>query len=327
MCSTDIRCSKSVLTLYDVILETLSELAEGSGQTEIDTESLLQQLQTIRFIFLLVTFSKLFSASDFATKSLQSSSVSVTACIHMIDGLKETFTTFRCNSDGEFERIITLTDDIMRKNDVQNWDVASARNRKLPAKFADSHVAYTVGRCAPIRSDSDLQSLWIMILDRQLVELNNHFQSDSYGIMKVAASLLPVSDAFCQLDTLCALSRHYGLGLEGSKLTVFRQLIKRKVDGGHQFPSIIEVLDSCNKDVFPNMNCLQRILITLPVTSCSVEYLFSVVNRIKSTSGATMLKERLNRIVLLMFEKELAEKPDSDEIINAFKAKPRRLAL
>ena len=108
-------------------------------------------------------------------------------------------------------------------------------------------------------------------------------------------------------------------------MTVFRQLIKRKVDGGHQCPSIIEVLDSCNKDVFPNMNCLQRILITLPVTSCSVEYLFSVVNRIKSTSGATMLKERLNRIVL--FEKELAEKPDSDEIINAFKAKPRRLAL
>ena len=95
---------------------------------------------------------------------------------------------------------------------------------------------------------------------------------------------------------------------------MFGQLIKRKVDRGHQFLSIIEVLDSCDKDVFPNMNCLLHILISL-------------VNRIKSTSRATMLTERLNSMSLLMFEKELAEKLDSDEIINAFKAKPRRLAL
>lgn len=186
---------------------TLSEFAEGSSQTKIDAESLLQQLQTKRFIFLLVAFSKLFTASDFATKSLQSPSVSVTDCIHMIDGLKETFATFRSNSDGKFERIIRLTDDIMKKNYVQNWDVAGALTRKMPAKFADSHVASTVGRCAPIMSDSDLQSMWIMILDRQLVELNNRFQSDSYGIMKVAASLLPASDAFCQFEnTKCAFS-------------------------------------------------------------------------------------------------------------------------
>ena len=145
--------------------------------------------------------------------------------------------------------------------------------------------------------------------------------------MKAAASLLPASDEFCQLDILRAPSRNYGLGLEDPELTVFGQLIKRKVDGGHEFPSIIEVLDSCDKDVFPNMNCLLRILISLPITSCSVERLFSVVNRIKATSRATMLTERLNSLSLLMFEKVLAEKLDADEIMNAIKAKPRRLAL
>ena len=127
----------------------------------------------------------------------------MTDCIHVIDGLKETFATFRSNSDREFERIIRLTDDIMKKNDVQNWDVAGARNIKLSAKFADSNVASIVGRCAPIRSDSDLQALWIMILDRQLVELKNRFQSDSSGIMKAAASLLPASDTFASW-THCA---------------------------------------------------------------------------------------------------------------------------
>ena len=91
-------------------------------------------------------------------------------------------------------------------------------------------------------------------------------------IMKAAASLLPASDAFCQQDILCAPSRHYGLGLEDPELTVFGQLIKRKVNGGHEFPSIIEVLDSCDKDVFPNMSGLLRILISLPVTSFVVQF-------------------------------------------------------
>ena len=42
-----------------------------------------------------------------------------------------------------------------------------------------------------------------------------------------------------------------------------------------------------------------------------------------------MLTERLNSLSLLVFEKEFPEKLDFllDEIINAFKAKPRRLAL
>lgn len=237
-----------VLKLYDVILETLSEFAEGSGQTKIDAESLLQQIQTKRFIFLLVAFSKLFSASEFVTKGLQSLSVSVTDSVHMIEGLKETFTTFRNNSDGEFERIIGLTDDVMKKNDVHNWDIVGARNKKLPARLSDSHVTSTVGRCAPIRSDLDLQSLWISILDRQLMELNNRFQNDSYRIMKAAASLLPGSDAFGQMEILQVPSKHYGLGVEGPEFTVFVQLLKRKVDGGHLYPSLIEVLDSCEKD-------------------------------------------------------------------------------
>ena len=89
----------------------------------------------------------------------------------------------------------------------------------------------------------------------------------------------------------------------------------------------MEVLDSCNKDVFPRINSLIHVLATLPVTSCSVERLFSVVNRVKSKIRTTMVTDRLNSISLLMFEKELAEELDSDEIINAFKAEPRRLAL
>ena len=161
--------------------------------------------------------------------------------------------------------------------------------------------------------------------------LQNYFKDSRWNLTTVSnetpASLMPAPDARYQLDALREASGHYGIELDTSELNVFEQLLKRKMDGGLQFSSIVEVLDSCNKDVFPRINNLIRVLETVPVTSCSVERLFSVVNRVKSKIRTTMVTDRLNSISLLMFEKELAEELDSDEIINAFKAELRRLAL
>ena len=108
--------------------------------------------------------------------------------------------------------------------------------------------------------------------------------------------------------------------MEGPELTVFGQLIKQKVNGGHLYLSMIEVLDSCDKGVFPNTVSLLRVLITLPVTSCSMERLFSTVSRIKSSSRATMVTGRLITS-LLAFEGELKETLESNEITESFKAK------
>ncbi|KAJ8375480.1 hypothetical protein SKAU_G00060600 [Synaphobranchus kaupii] len=72
---------------------------------------------------------------------LQSPSVSVTDCIHMIEGLKETFDKLRNNSDGEFDKIIRLTDEVMKKNDVQNWDVAGAYVQDIFSMLANTGEA------------------------------------------------------------------------------------------------------------------------------------------------------------------------------------------
>lgn len=57
-----------VLEMLDILLETLAEYSETSGQTKLDADNLLQQMQTKK----LVVFCKLFQCSDFSTKGLQS---------------------------------------------------------------------------------------------------------------------------------------------------------------------------------------------------------------------------------------------------------------
>lgn len=52
-----------ILQLLDVLLGALAEFAKTSGQTKIEAEQLLKT-----FIFMLVTFCKLFENCDFATR-------------------------------------------------------------------------------------------------------------------------------------------------------------------------------------------------------------------------------------------------------------------
>ena len=90
--------------------------------------------------------------------------------------------------------------------------------------------------------------------------------------------------------------------------------------------SIPEVLDRCPSDIFPNVSALLQAIITLPMTSCTVERVFSTENRIKNRPRASMGTIRLNNLSLLSFERELLDSwtmmksPPSSN-------KPRRLRL
>ena len=68
--------------LLNVKLEVFAQCVESTGQTKVEAQSLLQQIQTKRFIFLhLVTFGKL---NDFDTQGLQSPTYSVSKCIDLM---------------------------------------------------------------------------------------------------------------------------------------------------------------------------------------------------------------------------------------------------
>ena len=320
---------KKVLILLDAILETLAEYSVSKcASTKLHAESLLLQMQTKKFLFLLVAFGKLFDVSDAATKGLQSSTLSVTDCTHLIESLKSNFRTFR-NDIEDFNKIIKLTDDLMAKHDIANWDVGSVRARKLPARLdpSVSVVTSSLGKSVPIKNNDNLRQLWNEMLDRQITELDNRFQEDTYGFSRAAAACLPKSNTFGEMEFVNFTCAHYGLDVSEADWTVYTQHMKRKSDAGEDFPKLINVLDNTPCDIFPGIHNMIKALVTLPMTSCTVERLFSTTNRIKTCLRTSMLTSRLNNLSLLSFEREETEKMNYDEIITVFNSKPRRLRL
>uniref|UniRef100_A0A3B4X175 TTF-type domain-containing protein n=1 Tax=Seriola lalandi dorsalis TaxID=1841481 RepID=A0A3B4X175_SERLL len=335
--SCDVRWSSwsnavsKVLTLLGPILEALATFSESSGQTKIEADSLLHQMQTKKFLFLLITFNQLFEVSDFATKGLQSSTLSVTDCIDLIEGLKDNYTKFR-NENDAFDKVMALTDELMNKHEIVRWDTSGPRKRRLPARLDSTYVDSTVGKSSHVQQNSDLQNIWNDILDKQLMELNSRFKPNSYGFMKATAACMPHSETFGDKAHIQQACAHFSIPVEDAEHTVFVQQLKRKAQAisgekKEHFPSLFEVLDACPRDIFPKMNGLLRALLTLPMTSCTVERLFSAVKRIKTCTRVTMLTGRLNSLSLLSFEKELTASLQYSDIFKVFNSKPRRLKL
>lgn len=143
----------------------------------------------------------------------------------------------------------------------------------------DTVVTTSLGKTSSLKSNTDLRQMWNAILDRQITELNCRLQEDSYGIIRAAASLLPGCATFGELQLLRSLSKHYGISITEAEYSVFiffnyfYILIRRKMDAGQNYPSLMEVLDNCPAEIFRNVSALLN-AITLPMTSCTVERLF-----------------------------------------------------
>ncbi|KAI4820084.1 hypothetical protein KUCAC02_028076 [Chaenocephalus aceratus] len=107
-----------------------------------------------------------------------------------------------------------------------------------------------MGKATAVRDNSDLRRLYNDILDRQIMELDTRFQADSYGLMKAAAACMPSSETFGEMAAIQSPSAHFGITVEAAEHTVFVQQLKRKEEDGRLFPSLMEVIDKCPRDVF-----------------------------------------------------------------------------
>lgn len=74
--------------------------------------------------------------------------------------------------------------------------------------------------------------------------------------------------------------------------------------------------------MFPNIQCILRILCVLPITTATAERSFSALKRIKTFLRSTMGQERLNGLSMLNINKDM--KVDPEEILDLFAKKHAR---
>ena len=87
------------------------------------------------------------------------------------------------------------------------------------------------------------------------------------------------------------------------------------------------LVSEINKKIFPNLYMLLQVALTIPVSSASCERSFSVMRRIKTWLRNSMSNDRFSNLSLLHIERDLANNITSEEVLNIFAQKSRRLNL
>ena len=332
------RCVDALLTRFDAVLQTLELLlGESSGAGKTVMQGLLNRMENKTFVFLLVFFGKLFESMSFATEGLQKTLISVDRAHDFIEILKDDLEEM-LNEVGTFENVCLLVEDICQKQQIQNFHWRSSRVTRLPAFLQDTDIGdISFGRRSHIAKKEDwMEKILRPTLKCQLSELKRRFDSKHFDIMSCAYSVTSESDSvsddsFLPEDACERVTNLFGIEkVDGAEKRIFRRLLTRVRDKDADHTKawdLLSVLIECDKDIFPTVHRLLKILVTLPVTTCSVERFFSTLRRVGTYNRTTMLTSRFSNLCVLSFEKELVQEIDKMKVIEKFKRKARRLLL
>lgn len=89
------------------------------------------------------------------------------------------------------------------------------------------------------------------------------------------------------------------------------------------FGDVVEVLksDATLRTMLPELTKVVRLVLTVPVTTCTAERAFSGLRRLKTYLRSTMTQTRLNSMAVLNCHRAYLEDMDIDAIVDEFISK------
>ena len=155
------------------------------------------------------------------------------------------------------------------------------------------------------------------IIDLATNSLCNRFEKD-------VVTLFSEFEQFCFTKTDAnQIVKFYGDDFEEKKLILHRDMFLDICDSKNlkvsNFQDVVTILNSENnlRDLLSEFVKFIRILLTIPVTSCTSERSFSALRRLKTFLRSTMTQKRLNDVAFLHIYKDCTG-IDANKIVNVF---------
>jgi len=178
--------------------------------------------------------------------------------------------------------------------------------------------------------------LFIKVIDHQVSELNARFNDESTELLRFASCLDP-RDSFAafDVDKLCRLAKLYPLDFSKDELTNLPYQLDNYFEDISKHEAFIDVkgvgqlaqlLVKVRKHVsYPLVYRLITLVLTLPVSTASVERAFSAMNIIKSDVRTNMNDEWLNSLLMVFIERDTTELVSNEEVMSRYQTmRPRR---
>lgn len=315
-----------------IMVELLNPLIQALEEIETwnDKESssgahiLLCAIKCAHFFIPLLTIEKIFSYTLPLSRVLQSVSVDLVVCLKICEDVVTKFQEFRKSADTIFNEIFQRAEEMLKQMVDNNYDITIPRitNRQ-------------VHRCNIVSQSPEQYfriSLFLPFLDSIINQLKERFLKHK-SLLESFNILIPGRNENHYKTKLELLLQKYNYDLNECNLNILTaeyELWQEKYNSASQAnitknESAMKYLQECNKEIFPNIYKLLKILVTLPVTTSTVERSFSTLKYLKNYLRNSISEERLNGLAMLYIYRNISV--TEDEIFKILQQQKRKLDI
>ncbi|XP_032779205.2 zinc finger MYM-type protein 1-like [Daphnia magna] len=237
---------------------------------------------------------------------------------NIINTLKEIISRYRFS-----ERFDLVWDSaVLAAKAAGIYEPTLPRKRKTPARLngtGDHHFSET--------PKDHYCKISYEIVDAVLVGLNSRFEETetSKHLITVVDFIIGKSDVSHGKEFFRDDFEDYGRLFHRD---LFLDQAKAKNVTLEDFQSALDFLKSVNEDIsqsltsiIPEFVKLMKIVLTMPVSTCTAERSFSCLRRLKTYFHSTMTQDRLNHLAVLCCHSDLLESIDLDVLLDEFISK------
>ncbi|VEN39225.1 unnamed protein product [Callosobruchus maculatus] len=311
-----IKSLKTVRDNYKPLMEFFGEILDDSSMDSTVTasaSSYLYKLESFDFFFHLKALICIFERVETLNTVLQKIDLNLTESHAHVKRTMQSLQDCRNNDFPKFWLDVTTE---ANKIDLQLPSLP--RIRKAPKRY-DSHSSPHV-----FANPEELyRKLFFELLDLSVTSLDSRFQSSTIR-------LLNDFENFVVKTTQCpekVISFYKTENFDADRLTLHRDMVydlmknnASKYGIPNSLADVVNYLKE-NLDVVnlvPELTKLIRILLTIPVSTCTCERSFSAMRRLKSYLRSTLKAERLNHFSILHIHRDLISEIDIEVLMDEF---------
>jgi len=307
---------KAIKNNYNVLITAIDEICENTSVPEMRAKGIgiLQQLQTFEFIFGMELMSPILNIILKVSSMLQSPKIDLLIAAESVNTLKNTLLNMR-NNEAEYKIIFTNTEKMCTMHEI---NIPEVKKRKVTTKIdpSPSNQVFFKTKYEELKV-----SVYYPLLDDLISGINSRFKQDTICLINAVANIINLNIT-TEIATILEKFAKISSDTLIAEIKLLKNSTDKNIPKGTTNESVFLWLDWLKDSNRYNIfNCFFKILqmfSIIPVTSCSCERVFSKLNIVKSKLRNTMAQDRLESLILLFTEQEMASNVDIDLVINEF---------
>jgi len=317
----------AVKNSYSALLIAIKQITDDTKQSDIRAKGLgiIYQMESFEFIFAMQMLDPILNLILHVSTVLQSSDINLLTAIDFVRSLKKSLESMR-NDGNDFKNIYNNTEQLCEKNCIT---IPAVKKRKISSKIditTNQHFMLS-------KKDEMRVNVYYQTLDQLIAGLNLRFYQETIKMIESMGRLLKLETSS---DDIILLSSVFDL--DSANLETEIRLLKQSTDlsesnkaNCEKWMDWLTISGTSREVIFCDVYKSLKSFMVIPVTTCSCERTFSKLSIVKTKLRNAMLQERLDNLLTMFIEQELAYNVDLDDVIDTFKtlrpAVERRMEL